>query len=97
MSKESEKIQKEFEEIKICDICGEEFSGWGNNPEPILSGTCCDKCNALYVIPVRIERLSTKPLPPYCLTNYLKWCVENKRYPGNIENLIEFKKSLGKE
>ena len=37
-----------------CDLCGETHTGWGNNPEPIKSGRCCDRCNSEYVIPVRI-------------------------------------------
>ena len=42
----------------VCVICGKEFEGYGNNPEPVKSsdeGKCCDDCNMLYVIPARIE------------------------------------------
>lgn len=44
------------DEIKYtCCICGKEFTGWGNNPDPIKkSGRCCDACNAEVVIPVRL-------------------------------------------
>ena len=41
----------------VCVICGREFEGFGNNPEPVTSlekGDCCDKCNAEIVIPLRI-------------------------------------------
>lgn len=38
-----------------CVICGEEFEGYGNNAAPYAEGICCDECNALYVIPARIE------------------------------------------
>lgn len=35
-----------------CSICGKEFEGYGNNPEPLMSydeGRCCDECNAKVV------------------------------------------------
>ena len=41
----------------LCSICGIEFTGWGNNPEPVVSfemGQCCDTCNATQVIPARL-------------------------------------------
>lgn len=39
-----------------CCLCGEEFEGYGNNPEPLVSeGSCCDRCNAEKVIPARCE------------------------------------------
>jgi len=44
-----------------CVICKNSFSGWGNNPEPIINmseGKCCDKCNATVVIPKRLEDLT---------------------------------------
>lgn len=45
----------------VCCICGKEFIGWGNNPYPVVKdedARCCDDCNAMYVIPARIEALS---------------------------------------
>lgn len=47
--------------VKTCCICGKEFEGWGNNPYPVVKdedARCCDDCNAMYVIPARIEALS---------------------------------------
>lgn len=50
----------------ICDICGGEIAVkrhpetgevyWtkGHNAEPVVSGRCCDKCNALKVLPARL-------------------------------------------
>ena len=39
----------------VCSICGECIIGeYGNNPQPITSGECCDWCNRAYVIPARI-------------------------------------------
>ena len=49
---------------QTCCICGKEFTGYGNNPEPIVpyaSGKRrCDDCNANVVIPKRIELLWNK-------------------------------------
>ena len=37
-----------------CCICRKVKEGYGNNPRPYLfHGQCCDKCNKLYVIPLR--------------------------------------------
>lgn len=47
--------------VKICCICGKTFEGWGNNPYPVVKdedARCCDDCNAMYVIPARLEALS---------------------------------------
>lgn len=43
---------------KVCCICGEEFIGYGNNPQPVMEkGRCCDRCNSTVVIPKRMEDL----------------------------------------
>ena len=46
-----------------CCICGGVFTGYGNNPYPVdenENARCCDNCNALYVIPARLDRLNEK-------------------------------------
>lgn len=49
---------EDFYEIAMeCCICGEVFTGFGNNPYPVVKdedARCCDNCNAMYVIPRRI-------------------------------------------
>ena len=41
---------------KVCCICGEPYSGYGNNPAPVSDeGKACDACNAKFVIPARLE------------------------------------------
>ncbi len=46
------------DEKQVCCICGKEFEGYGNNPDPVkLEGKCCDKCNEEVVIPERIKRI----------------------------------------
>ena len=44
---------------KICSLCGESFSGFGNNPEPLKAyeERCCDVCNQTKVIPARLARM----------------------------------------
>ena len=42
-----------------CCICGREFEGIGNSPQPVGnvfgdSDRCCDVCNVEVVIPVRV-------------------------------------------
>ena len=39
---------------KACSICGEHFTGWGNNPEPFEGAACCDDCNDRFVTPTRM-------------------------------------------
>jgi len=40
----------------ICCICGEESTGYGNNPAPVKEeGKCCDACNRKFVIPARLN------------------------------------------
>lgn len=49
------------DEKKICCICGKEFEGFGNNPEPVKNeGKCCDECNEKIVIPARIREMYGK-------------------------------------
>ena len=44
------------EVIHTCCICGKEFTGYGNNPDPVKSdGKCCDNCNRDVVIPARMK------------------------------------------
>ena len=42
-----------------CVICGKEYSGFGNNAEPLAKGFCCDICNTLVVLK-RLERSEIK-------------------------------------
>ena len=47
----------ESKEQKVCSICGETYTGYGNSAWPINSGYCCDTCNYLKVIPARLAQL----------------------------------------
>jgi len=46
------------ESEKICCLCGQQYTGFGHNPEPLekYPARCCDGCNAGRVIPERIVR-----------------------------------------
>lgn len=37
-----------------CNLCDKDFTGYGNNSQPIIKGECCNECNYEIVIPVRI-------------------------------------------
>lgn len=51
-----EKLTRHEEQHHTCCICGKEFIGYGNNPDPVeKSGRCCDECNATVVIPERLK------------------------------------------
>lgn len=54
-------LDKHFD--KKCCICGKEFTGWGNNPWPIVDeedARCCDNCNMMYVVPARLKTFIQK-------------------------------------
>ncbi len=42
-------------DTKTCVICGKEFTGHGNNAQPVKDGLCCDNCNMTKVIPTRLN------------------------------------------
>ena len=47
----------EAADSKICCICKKPFDGYGNNAEPVCSGSCCDECNMKEVNPARLKML----------------------------------------
>src|SRR5437763_16856853 len=43
-------------DVHTCSICGKRYSGSGNDAEPMMNdGTCCEDCNAKYVIAARLK------------------------------------------
>lgn len=40
----------------ICSICGDRYTGWGNNASPVNDGRCCDNCNTIVLV-ARINRI----------------------------------------
>ncbi len=56
----TEELHEEAE-THVCCICGDEFVGYGNNPEPVKShddGVCCDACNIKFVLPARLANFN---------------------------------------
>lgn len=48
-------------ETKVCCICGKEFEGLGNDPQPVKEeGECCDACNWDKIIPARVREYNKK-------------------------------------
>lgn len=66
-------------EKQVCCICGEEYTGYGNNAEPYKEGRCCDECNRKFVIPSRLNKLRSAKNESLKLTEEeLKaWCSDN--------------------
>jgi len=51
--------------VHKCCICGKEIVGFGNNPDPIpsnITDICCNECNSLYVLPIRVAYMKTAKL-----------------------------------
>jgi hypothetical protein len=42
---------------KICSICQNVFTEYGNNAEPVNDGRCCNRCNWAIVIPARARMM----------------------------------------
>ena len=56
----TQRVTHKGEDYWSCSICGNFFSGYGNNPDPVTSGEddeCCNDCNYSKVLPARIELL----------------------------------------
>lgn len=48
-------MMRDSKNKRECVICGREFSGYGNNPWPVMqTGKCCDECNFDVVLPARM-------------------------------------------
>lgn len=47
-------------EEKTCCICGRKFTGWGNDPWPVVKdedARCCDDCNDSKVLEARLAEM----------------------------------------
>ena len=77
-------------EKQVCCICGEEYTGYGNNAEPYKEGVCCDKCNMKFVIPYRLSKLRSAKNESLKLTEeeLKNWCSDNDAnyYTQDIKN-----------
>lgn len=60
------KMCKEQMATHKCIICGKTFTGYGNDPWPVIieedceedEVLCCDKCNEEVVIPKRVSNIT---------------------------------------
>ena len=42
-----------------CGICYDWIDDkYGNNAKPLFDGKCCNTCNLIYIIPIRMELMS---------------------------------------
>lgn len=44
----------------VCCICGKRYTGWGNNPWPVVkdeNARCCDECNNNQVLSARLAQM----------------------------------------
>lgn len=45
--------QEPRERCQLCSLCGQHYSGYGNNAYPANYGRCCDICYWMIVLPAR--------------------------------------------
>lgn len=76
----------EAAESKICCICKKPFEGYGNNAEPVCSGSCCDECNMKEVIPARLKMLDNSS------PEDLDEAKADDQIPGQISIFDNFRK-----
>lgn len=50
-------MEGQKERLSKCPICGQTYSGLGNNSDPLNFSRVCDKCNLNVVIPTRLKIL----------------------------------------
>ena len=66
-----------------CVICEQEFTEWGNNPEPIKQmeeGNCCNDWNNLVVIPFRLYLIQLDKSIQDNKERKLNQLISNKKY-----------------
>ncbi len=64
---------------KKCCICKSIFEGYGNNALPIQNGTCCDKCNEIFVFPARLYSNPEKPFITYTVCSTREIYLTNSK------------------
>lgn len=60
-----------------CCLCGKTYDRFGHNPDPlgdVNAERCCDDCNAMYVLSVRLGRpLNHNTTPEPVLRRYVEF------------------------
>jgi len=62
---ETKRVKLKGEDYWSCSICGNFFSGFGNNPWPITVGDddeCCNHCNYSKVVPARFKQIKDQEI-----------------------------------
>jgi hypothetical protein len=78
---EEEIEKREKQKMKICVLCGKEFTEYGNNPWPLAEpelGQCCNKCDDYKVTPARIKQRGE-----YCDAHAVGDLLQNVREVAN--------------
>ena len=44
-----------------CEICQGQIVGGAHNAAPVRSGRCCESCNTVHVLPMRMEMVFYGP------------------------------------
>tara|TARA_R110000824_G_scaffold129597_1_gene291115 strand:+ start:12381 stop:12650 length:270 start_codon:yes stop_codon:yes gene_type:complete len=87
MEKGNEKGNENKMNISVCSICHMPFFGMGHNAQPINDGRCCNDCNSVAVIPVRllaIARQPTNQLDPSDFETCWVWDEESKEWKKDV-------------
>lgn len=50
----------DINDTNTCSICGDTYTGYGHNADPVNDGRCCDDCNGVHVIPARIDHARSR-------------------------------------
>ena len=85
----------EAAESKVCCICKKPFDGYGNNAEPVCSGSCCDECNMKEVIPARLKMTDEKLMEDFESVGILTYRYYDEDADEWVESEAEITKEAG--
>lgn len=74
----------------ICTICKKEFTGYGNNAEPITSGVCCNNCNATVVIPTRLQHRQQQTTTDPFIKQMAEAVMSDKEFSQALHDVVSF-------
>lgn len=56
-AEDDEEVKAEDEDTKVCPLCNNEFTEWGNDGYPVIDDIVCNECNQKEVIPARLAQV----------------------------------------
>ncbi len=69
--------QKEKTNKYICVFCGKHCEGYGNNPDYLKKGKCCNTCKDIKAVPkADYDKLKQQK-------EMWEWCWKNKKLPSD--------------